>query len=249
LGRILILVAVVVGLFLLVRWFVRTPPQQVRFWLKKLALWGGIGTLVALAATGRLPWLFAVISAAIPALMRVVNLLRLVPMLRQLAASLGLRSAPAAGGAAGGGQSSSIRTRFVEMSLDHHSGAMDGLVLEGAYQGRHLGELGLEPLLELLARWRAEDAQSAAVLEAYLDRTQGDVWRAKVGAGQASVAEPSGPMSREEAAAVLGVAPAAGEEEIRAAHRRLMQKLHPDRGGSNYLAAKINQAKDLLLGH
>ena len=105
--------------------------------------------------------------------------------------------------------------------------------------------------MDLLVECRAGDSQSAAVLEAYLDRVHGDDWREAYGQGaeQASSAPPSGgPMTREEAYAVLGLEPEATEEDIRTAHRRLMQKMHPDRGGSTYLAAKLNQAKDLLLG-
>ena len=124
---------------------------------------------------------------------------------------------------------------------------MDGVVLEGAYRGRRLAELALGDLLNLLAICRAEDSQSATVLEAYLDRVHGDGWRdAFHGNGNEHGEEPSR-MTPTEAREILGVGADAGREEIVDAHRRLMQKIHPDRGGSTYLAAKINQAKDTLL--
>jgi hypothetical protein len=128
---------------------------------------------------------------------------------------------------------------------------MDGTVLEGPRQGKRLSDLPLDELLELLAVCRREDGQSAAVLEAYLDRGYSD-WREQAGVGDAgqdtrSASMGTGEMTRNEAYAVLGLQAGASKEEIRDAHRHLMQKLHPDRGGSTYLAAKINQAKDLLL--
>jgi hypothetical protein len=183
--------------------------------------------------------------------MRLIGLLQAIPAIQQVLRGLGI-AMPVGGTSAapGAGGTSSIRTRYLEMSLDHASGRMDGRVLEGPYQGRLLSELDLERLLELLERCRAEDAQSAALLEAYLDRTQGDDWRASAssrGRSDGAVAADA-PMNREEALAILGLGQGAGEEEIREAHRRLIQKLHPDRGGSDYLAAKINAAKGLLLG-
>ena len=142
------------------------------------------------------------------------------------------------------GQTSEAETEFLHMQLDHDTGEMDGTVLQGRYEGRTLRELGLPELLELLDECRA-DRQSMAVLEAYLDRVHED-WR-----GHRRAAPPgrsSDGMNEEEARAVLGVGPDATREEIVQAHRRLMQRLHPDRGGSDYLAAKLNAAKDLLLG-
>src|SRR5690625_3207987 len=131
---------------------------------------------------------------------------------------------------------------------------MEGTVLEGELRGRRLSELPLEELLRLWVEYRVEDEQSAAVLEAYLDRVQGPEWREQAGAvgeggSQGSSGSRSTAMTVEEARAVLGVGPDADEEEIRAAHRRLMQQMHPDRGGSDYLAAKINEARQVLLGH
>jgi DnaJ-domain-containing protein 1 len=135
------------------------------------------------------------------------------------------------------------------MRLDHDSGNLDGHVLEGPYQGFDLNEMGIDQLIELLACCRREDEQSAALLEAYLDRNFEDDWREAAESAPGDSAEnDTGPMTVSEAWAVLGLDPGADESEIREAHRRLMQKLHPDRGGSTYLAAKINQAKDLLLG-
>jgi hypothetical protein len=108
--------------------------------------------------------------------------------------------------------------------------------------------LNLPQLLELLGDYQSADMDSAALLAAYLDRVHGTEWRATAGASASSSAAPArGGMSVQEARAVLGVPEGASREEVIAAHRRLMQKLHPDRGGSDYLAAKINQAKDVLL--
>ncbi len=248
-ARLIILLAVLISLYLLIKWFLRTPPKNLARALKKAALYGGIALLVVLVVTGRLPWLFALVGAAIPLLQRLFTLLRLLPMIRRVMAMLGMQQGTAAGGNTGG-QTSTIRTRYLDMSLDHDTGAMNGTVLEGRFEGRRLDDLDLEQLLELRAECRAGEEQSAAVLEAYLDRTHGDEWRARAECGNDYSPGPAatvGEMTREEAWAVLGVEPDSGEEEIRDAHRRLMQKLHPDRGGSDYLAAKINRAKDLLL--
>jgi len=66
--------------------------------------------------------------------------------------------------------------------------------------------------------------------------------------GAAQPKRRSSTMSREEALKVLGLGPGASQDDIREAHRRLILQNHPDRGGSDYLASKINEAKDVLLG-
>lgn len=259
--RLLILVAVVGLLIWLLHWFRTTPAPQVANALRKGALWGGIAVLLLLTLTGRLNPIFAAVAAMIPVLLRVANLVRMLPMLRQLLQSLGLGGLPGtatgsgpAGSAAGGGQGSAIRTRYLDMRLDHATGAMDGSVREGPFSGRLLSELTVAQLLRMLELYQDSDAQSASVLTAYLEREHPD-WRdeaARTGThtgtdGTGSAKAGSG-LTREEALAVLGLAPGADDEAVRTAHRRLMQKLHPDRGGSDYLAAQINAAKRLLLG-
>lgn len=150
------------------------------------------------------------------------------------------------------GQKSEVRTDALEMVLDHDSGEMEGRCLKGQFAGRMLSSLSEAELLVLLAELRGTDAQGASLIEAYLDRrAQG--WRegrAEEAAKEQARAPRGGRirMSREEAYEVLGLKKGAGEDEIRAAHRKLMMKVHPDQGGSDYLAARINEAKDVLLG-
>lgn len=136
------------------------------------------------------------------------------------------------------------------MELDHDTGSMDGRCLKGKFAGRTLSSLSEEELIQLLEELRATDEQGALLLEAYFDRRSQD-WRDRKSEGRARE-EPrpgtGGRMSAKEAYAVLGLGAGASEEEIRAAHRKLMMKLHPDQGGSTYLAARINEAKEVLLG-
>jgi DnaJ-domain-containing protein 1 len=128
---------------------------------------------------------------------------------------------------------------------------MEGRCLKGSFAGRALSTLSEDDLLQLLAELRATDTESAILLEAYLDHFWPH-WRD----GEANEADKAADrrarggnrMSREEALDMLGLEPGASEEEIRAAHRKLMKKVHPDQGGSDYLAARINEAKEVLLG-
>lgn len=146
------------------------------------------------------------------------------------------------------GQNSAVRTKILAMELDHDSGDMDGEVLEGEFAGQRLSQLDLKELVELMDDCSAAGDQSQALLEAYLDRAHPD-WREGAGADEASAAGgASAKMSTGEAFEILGLEPGASEQDIVSAHRRMMKQYHPDQGGSDYLAARINQAKDLLLG-
>jgi hypothetical protein len=150
------------------------------------------------------------------------------------------------------GQKSGVRTQTLEMVLDHDSGRMDGRCLKGPFTGRALSSLSDDELLRLLEETRATDPQGALLMEAYLDR-RSEGWRDRRSkdAPKDHARQPRGQqgcMSATEAFDVLGVKAGAGKQEIRAAHRRLMMKFHPDQGGSTYLAARINEAKEALLG-
>jgi hypothetical protein len=145
-------------------------------------------------------------------------------------------------------QSSQVRTEWVVMALDHMSGAMDGTVLKGREKGAALDALSQERLIALYEE-AGGDGETLRLLDAYLDRRFGSVWREAQKARARNGASRCGNrMSRKEALHVLGLEDGAGTQSIRDAHRRLMKQCHPDLGGSSYLAAKINEAKEVLLG-
>jgi len=147
------------------------------------------------------------------------------------------------------GQKSEIDTPLLHVTLDHDSGEMDGRVRQGPFAGRRLSDMPIEALAAFLRECRTQDPDSAALVETYLTRHRAAEFTAAEDAPQEepSAAPTTGAMTTKEALAVLGLAAGATRDEIIAAHRDLMKKLHPDHGGSDYLASKINQAKECLL--
>jgi len=145
------------------------------------------------------------------------------------------------------GQASRVSTTFLEMQLDHDSGTMNGRVLAGRHQGAALDTLDRAALIDLFAEI---DSDSRELLAAYLDRREPG-WRehaqGDAGAGSGRSSSSSAKMTEEEAYQILGIQAGATTEEITRAHRTLMKKLHPDQGGTTYLAARVNEAKDVLL--
>ena len=229
--HLLTIILVVIGAWLVVRWL-QSQPQAVR---KAAGFKIGLtvlGVLVLLGVlTGRLnpATLLVTVAAAIPMLGRALDLKQLFDRMKSA-------RGPSPG------QTSSVSTRFIDMTLNHDTGAMDGTVREGPFKGRVLSSLSVEELRQLLDQCR-QDAQSLRVLQGFIDRHAG----ADFGPDAHSQEPSPGAMSVDQAREILGVAANASREDIVAAHRKLMQKIHPDRGGSTYLAAQVNQAKDLLL--
>lgn len=143
-----------------------------------------------------------------------------------------------------------VTTSVLSMELDQRTGAMTGRVLRGPYAGRRIEDLDQAELIGLWRQCVVEDEAGARLLESYLDRLRPD-WRqaASGGSGSGGGARAQGDvMTRDQAYAILDLEPGASAEQIKEAHRRLMMKLHPDHGGSTFLAAQINRAKELLLG-
>lgn len=157
-----------------------------------------------------------------------------------------LRNAPAGGASSTAGRGSTVETETLWMELDHATGALDGEVRRGTFGGRTLGSLGLSQLLVLLADCQREDPRSVPLLETYLDRREPD-WRARVDPGSEGAASRGEAMDDATALRILGLEAGASPDEVKAAHRRLMTRLHPDHGGTDYLAAQLNRAKEHLL--
>lgn len=200
-----------------------------------------VGVMIAI---GRLPvqFILAPIGVAATFLLRMLpTLLRFLPIWRLLKGRVAAAKPP------NRDQVSTIRTEFFEMELQHDDGSMDGVVLRGNFSKRKLSTLHLSDLLELYQECRA-DADSAQVLEAYIDRAFPD-WRehAQPGYEGGAVIADESLMTQALALGILGLDETADKEQVTNAHRSLMQKMHPDRGGSDYLAQKINAAKDFLI--
>ncbi len=247
-GSLFLVLILAIAIFAFIWWFLRTPPEQVAKYLRLGAIGAAIALFILLAITGRLHWIFAIVGAAVAFVLRLVRLMPALPLPLLHRLFSGWFSGRANRNPSPG-QTTSVETRYLRMQLNHDTGEMDGEIVEGRYAGKRLSDLDLSDLLLLLDECR-DDEQSLNVLQAYLDRMHPD-WQEQAeeqGADSGHTAgNTSGPMSEGDALDILGLEPGATRDEIIAAHRRLMQKVHPDRGGSDYLAAEINAAKDLLL--
>jgi hypothetical protein len=232
--QLIIALAILFGAYYLLRFFARTPPAVLAKYIR------GAGGVSALGAG-----LFLLLRGAFPA----------AAMLGAFGAfMLGLSKFP--GGfnfrnAGGKTPTSRVRSAMIEMELDHATGAMNGTVLAGPMEGRTLDSLTRPDCEQLYRHCLSDDPDGARLLEAYLDRRfagwrqagegEGDARRAGAGRGGFAM------MSEDEAYEILGLRKGASREDISRAHRTLMKKFHPDQGGTTDLAARVNEAKDVLM--
>lgn len=221
----------VAGLGLMGRWLLSAEPRDIL----RAAKWAGgilaVGIALFVLLRGRLDWLFYIVPFALPFLLRSAVIARSI----RNAAKMARGPAP--------GQSTDVRTQWLAMTLDHDTGAMDGEVLQGRFAGRRLSDLEPEDL-QALADDLDGDPESRQVFEAWIER-MGMAFDEQAEAGSG---DDDSTMTTGRAREILGLDAAASEQDIRDAHRRLMMANHPDRGGSSWVAAQINRAKDVLLG-
>ena len=213
------------------RWFLLAEPKTLAKVIRWIAIGGALALGLFIVLSGRFFILLPIALLAFPFLRRWFSQGRLWP-----------RSNPTPG------QTSSVETEYVDMTLDHDSGHMSGRVKRGSFSGYQLEELSESDLIVLLGECQGTDPQSAQLVEAYLDRLHED-WRENAGANHQKKSGGGGnsSMTRDEAFEILGLEPGASDDDVRDAHHRLMLKIHPDQGGSTYLATKINEAKEVLL--
>ena len=234
-ARIILIIAGIILILLLYKWIKHQPANK--RW-KYLALAIGI-VLLGLVLAGKLP-VAALLAALLPLVQRILTIMAYLPTMQRVWQSL-------SGNKPSAGQKSQVETDYLEMELDHDSGDLSGIVKTGLFAGKSLANLSLNELIQLHEEYVRIDEDSRLLLENYIDRVHGSEWRGDNEYESSTSANKVDQLSLDEAYAILGLDKNASKEEIITAHKRLIQKLHPDRGGSSYLAIRINQAKDTLL--
>ena len=213
-------------------WFLRANPSSVARTMRPILV-----LLAAIGVGGLLIFGVRLLPELLPVLLPLIIFAGTAMVARRL------RQRPSGGFSQPGGQRTHVNTAFISAWLEHGTGDIGGRVLQGRFAGRSLETMTDSELREL-HRECASDFDSLKVLESYLDRRLGADWRQAAPPPR----DPRTDMTRQDALAILALQEGATDEEIRAAHRRLIVRMHPDAGGSAALAARINRAKDVLLG-
>jgi hypothetical protein len=233
LSYLVLLIAFFIAAVSLIQLFKNTPSEKLKSLRWKMGLSVVAIALILLAATGRIHWIAALIGAAIPLVRRVLPLfINLFPLFKR---GLGAKTQNS-----NQDTKTHAQTQLLKMSINPHNNQLQGEVINGPYVGSQLDQLSQQQLTQLLSYCHQQEKDSARVLISYLNQRFGYEWQKSSSTSTHSIDENS-------AYAILGLKKGASRDEIIQAHRRIIQKVHPDRGGSDYLAAQINQAKDLLI--
>ncbi len=230
-GVVLGVLGFVIGGLLIARWLVDADPRALARTLKILGIALAVLVVAGLVLSRNIGLALVLLSLLLP---------------RLLGWRVRARRAKAARGPTAN-QASAVRTAWLDVALDHDTGEVSGRVLAGTLAGQRFETLSRDDLIRLAEECRIGDPPSLAIVEAYLDRTYGFDWREATESG-AGAGPATRPMDEAEALTILGLGRGATVEEIKAAYHRLMKRHHPDQGGSAELAARLNAARDLLLG-
>jgi hypothetical protein len=228
--KLLLLIAAIVGLWYWWSYQKNLAENKRKPFLWRSGFWLILALSVYLIITGRMHWLGAGIAALIPVLRTLLVWgTRAGPLLRLFGR---FKTSP-----------SQFRTEFLVISMNFTTGSVEGEIISGDYNGKKLSELSQDELKQLSQQYKTVDKESYVLLQAYLIRSGSNNDQAYQQYNPANFNE----LTETEAYEILGLPNTASKDEIVKAHKRLMQRMHPDRGGSDYLAAKINAAKDQLV--
>ena len=231
--KVLLLVSIVFSIWYWRSILNRMPADKRRRFLWASTFWGVLLGSILLVATGKMHWIGAGLAALVPLSKGLLGLgLRAWPILRFLGR---FKSEP-----------SQFRTDNIFVEVNFSNQKVDGEVLKGDLSGRRLSDLTPQELTALADELRAQDRESYLLLQAYMLRAGlGGQEHDESSGGNSQ--QNFGELSENEALEILGLKPGTSDADVISSHRRLIQRLHPDRGGSDYLAAKINAAKDKLI--
>ena len=231
-SRIILIAIILAGVVFWWQWNNTDSPEHRKRLLQRSGISVLIVAILLLVLTGHMHWLGAVLAGLLAFVRQNLSLLvRYSPLIAQL-----FRSRASAS------NSYTVNTRFIQMKLDHTTGKLTGSVLAGEFMGRSLDDMNNNELDQLLHLCRNNDLDSARLLDSYITTRFGAHSRGY----SSSASRTESGMSAEEALQVLGLSGSPTKDEITQAYRKIMQQLHPDRGGNEYFAAKANQARDVL---
>lgn len=228
--RILPLLLFILLIYLGYRYYTSLPKDKRRPFLIKYLVYALIAILIAAVVTGRLHWIGAVVAAALGLLkIGASSVVRFMPVLQFLRKN-NIFGDPV------------FRTPYIELKVFLKTGEFNGKVLQGEFANRDLSSLSDDEFEKLESQLKDTDRRAYYLLQAVRQRSQNKTEDFRKDSGLSS-------PSIEEARLILGLPDSFTAKDVNLAYKRLMQKLHPDRGGNDYLASRINLARDILLKH